>query len=331
MSARAEGLTPSPVFYYQVYGLNIASGFAIPELSASEPGTSDVRVRFGPVPEHLSEPTGAFGWAEYSGRTCLFKFKDVGRFLIEDGQTITIDRRQDQPRDQSQNQVSRGKRGPGTPPADLRVFLLGSAFGALLHQRGWLPLHVSAVQAGTGVWAFTGDSGAGKSTLATWLHRRFDWPIVSDDVSTLKPNDASLQLHPGPRKLKLWQDAVDHLGCHDEKLVQDLSNTPKFQLYLSDQKPWQPGPIRSLVLLDRCEEDEPPTLEPLKGTAAFEAVMSAIYRPYMAEWFRDPVELMRDLIAVCQQIKVYRFRRQWNLDDLEDQHRPLLDQLLAKR
>ncbi len=331
MSLAAEGLRPSAAFHYQVYGLSIASDFEILELSASEPTTGDVRIRFGPVPEQLSEPSGVFGWVEYRDRTCLFNFKDVGRFLVEDGRTITIDRRQGQPRAQSQDQDGQHQRGLGIPPADLRVFLLGSAFGALLHQRGWLPLHVSAVQADSGVWAFTGDSGAGKSTLATWLHRRFDWPIVSDDVSTLKPDDASFQLHPGPRKLKLWQDAVDHLGCQDDELVQDLSNTPKFQLYLSDRQPWQPGPIRALVLLDRCEPDEPPTLEQLTGSVAFAAAMSAIYRPYMAEWFRNPAELMSELVALCQQIKIYRFRRQWNLEDLESQHQPLLDQLLDNR
>ena len=35
---------------------------------------------------------------------------------------------------------------PGASSRNVRVFLLGSAFGALLHQRGLLPLHANAVE-----------------------------------------------------------------------------------------------------------------------------------------------------------------------------------------
>lgn len=306
-------------YRYQVYGLTIDSGIEIPELALADQATSDARIQLGTVPEHLSYPILSTEWIEYDKHSCLLKIEGVGRFLVEHGNTITIDRRENRNRNP----------GEGAPPADVRVYLLGSAFGALLHQRGWLPLHVSAVQSDRGVWAFTGDSGAGKSTLAGWLHHRFGWPIVSDDVSVLKPADPLPHLHPGPRKLKLWQDAVDYLDCHDQRLVQDLSNTPKFQLYLSDRHYYQPGPIRSLVVLDRCEDGERSSLERVKGTQAFQAVMTAVYRPFMAEWFRDPAELMQDLITLCGQIEVYRFRRPWSLEQMERQLEPVLEEILT--
>lgn len=319
MSLAADQESLPGRYRYHVYGLIVDSAIAIPELTLADHEDPDATIELGPVPEHLSEPIGLTDWFEYEVDSCLFKFDGVGRFLIEHGRTITIDRRENRERN----------RGEGAPSADVRAYLLGSACGALLHQRGWLPMHVSAVQCERGVFAFTGESGAGKSTLAGWLHHRFGWPIVSDDVSALKPGDKFPQLHPGPRKLKLWQDAVDYLDFHDEGLVQDLSNTPKFQLYLSDRHHYQPSAMRSLVVLDRCKDGENSSLERLTGSQAFQALMDAVYRPFMAEWFRDPTELMNDLASLCTQIDVFRFSRPWSLEQMEQQLEPLLDEILT--
>ncbi|EWG98231.1 hypothetical protein [Halomonas sp. BC04] len=92
------------------------------------------------------------------------------------------------------------------------MYLLGTALGALLHQRHWFPLHVSALATPSGAWAFTGESGAGKSTLAAWLHHHCGWPLISDDVAVVKPGEMIPRLHPGPPRLKLWQDALAMLG-----------------------------------------------------------------------------------------------------------------------
>ena len=317
MSLAADQMKQPEKYRYQVYGLTVDSALEIPELSPAGDAKAEVSIRIGPVAEQLDDVTERFNGIEYGPDACLLEVPEVGRFLIENGRSITVDRRVDRKR----------RRGHGVPLADIRLFLLGSTFGALLHQRGWLPLHVSAIESDNGVWAFTGDSGAGKSTTVGWLHRRFGWPIVSDDVSVIRPDQSQPLLHPGPRKLKLWQDAVDHLDCHDEHLVRDLSNTPKFQLYLSDQHHYQPRPLQALVILDRCDENESPSLEKLTGTRAFEALMGAVYRPYMAEWFREPRELMQDLVNLCNQINVYRFRRQWSLEQMEQQLEPVLNEI----
>lgn len=303
--------------FYQVYGLTVQSELELPELSSITQCNCEATVRFGDVPEFLSDEINDFDWISYSSRRCLIRIENIGRFLVENGKTITIDRRLDRFR----------KRGTGVHAADVRAFLLGSAFGALLHQRDFLPLHVSAVESPGGTWAFTGDSGAGKSTIAGWMHRRYNWPMISDDVSVIRPEFEEALLFPGPRKLKLWEDAVKHLGCKEEKLVRDLSNTPKFQLYLSDRTQYQPKAMQALVALERCSESERPRLEKLKGAEALRVIMEAVYRPYMAEWFRDSGELMHNLIKLCNQVDVYRFRRRWSLDQMEAQLTPLIDRI----
>ncbi|BBI65053.1 hypothetical protein HSBAA_63590 [Vreelandella sulfidaeris] len=65
---------------------------------------------------------------------CQITVEGIARYRVEEGQRILLDRRMSQGVDTVAN------------PGDVRLFLLGSALGALLHQRHWLPLHVSALK-----------------------------------------------------------------------------------------------------------------------------------------------------------------------------------------
>lgn len=301
--------------WYSVYGLSILSEIEIPELASSPRQNADGVVSLRDVPESLLHPIIRKNGLQISESECLMTIPKIGRFLIENGRSISIDRREDRSR----------QRGNGTRMTDLRVYLLGSAFGALLHQREWLPLHVSAIQSGQSVWAFSGDSGAGKSTLAAFLNRRYGFSIVSDDVSVLSPQDKAPLLHPGPRKLKLWKSAIDKIGFQNEKLIQDLQNTEKYQLYLGDKTLHEPLPIRGLIMLDRCEDGESSMLEPLHGIRAFEAVESAIYRPRLGRYLRSGPKLMQEIAQLADSIDVYKLRRPWSLDNMAQELGPLLE------
>jgi hypothetical protein len=38
---------------------------------------------------------------------------------------------------------------------------------------------------------------------------------------------------------------------------------------------------------------------------------------------------MQDLVSLCNQVDVYRFRRPWSLEQMEQQLEPVLDEILA--
>jgi hypothetical protein len=224
------------------------------------------------------------------------------------------------------------------PASDIRLWLLGSAFGAILHQRGLIALHVSAVKAPTGVWAFTGESGEGKSTLAGFLRRRKGYQLVSDDVAVLDPKDAESIIYPGPMKLKLWADALGYLGFNENQAVRDLSNTEKFQVYLSkearsrEEKDALNGAevLHALVVLDTVPNHIEPTIERLRGGAAFTAICRAIYRPHMPGLFRKPEQFTKEFSILSQGIEVYRFRRPRSLPDFESNLSPLMRLMLGE-
>jgi hypothetical protein len=299
---------------YRVYGLTVESELEIPELLPAKKSLADVVVTFGKARHRLEGTIAKTKWYQASRREFLMDIAGVARFHVEDGRRITIELSADA----EQN----------IRAADVRLWLLGSAFGALLHQRGLLPLHVSAVKAPSGVWAFTGPSGEGKSTLAGFLQNRFGWTLVSDDVSVVDTERSRAFVHPGPQKLKLWADALQYLDFPNCSKVRDLSNTNKFQLYFSNDNGYDSEALRGLVMLDSLPETEAPRVERLRGSQAFGVCMKTIYRPSMENWFKRPEDGLKQLSQLCGKVPIYRFSRPRSLMDIERHMAPLL-QLIA--
>src|SRR5438045_2323118 len=102
---------------YRAYGLTIASCLHCSELLPGT-GTPQVIVEYGPVSRIVSGTTS--NGVTYQGipGTLLLEVDRVGRFQISNGNKIVIERH------------------PEASDDDLRLFLLGSALGALMHQRG---------------------------------------------------------------------------------------------------------------------------------------------------------------------------------------------------
>ena len=298
-------------YLYQIYGLNVASEIELPELLAANPAQEiAATISLATLTETLEGMAVDGSYLQVSGDQCQFYAEGIARFRIERGQRILIDP------------------VPEAAPGDVRAYLLGMAFGALLHQRGLLPLHVSAVATPNGIWAFTGESGAGKSTLAAALHYQFKWPLLSDDVGVIKPCDLGQPVfHPGPPRLKLWQDALTHFEIDSHGLIPDLIRINKFHLRLERGFEHEPQRLRALVLLEPAEADEPPSLIPVNGMAAFQTVAGAVYQPYTAQRVGNRTTLFRRCAELAGQIKVFRYRRPWALAEFDGSLQTLFRQI----
>ena len=115
----------------------------------------------------------------------------IGQFRIHDGMRIDWHRQGEEVSDQ-----------------DLRTFLLGSAVGALLIQRGMLVLHGNALEKDGKAIVCLGHSGAGKSTLAYSLMQQ-GWRLLADDLVAVNGEGMVL---PGIPRIKLWHDAAKAFG-----------------------------------------------------------------------------------------------------------------------
>ena len=138
---------------YWAYGLLLQSELKIPELveavGADRSRQSGlVMIRFGTVPPLPCEERGERLGTHARPEAVSVYLEAVGRALIRGGQEIIVE-----PADGGSRRL-------------LGNYITGVCFGVLLHQRGLLVLHASAVEVEGHVVAFIGDKGWGKSTMA---------------------------------------------------------------------------------------------------------------------------------------------------------------------
>ncbi len=205
----------SPIYYYQAFGLTIESVLPCPELLSAE-GAADVTIRYGAVPDDLEAAEQQEVWYQVNSGAFLLKLDAIAKYLVTAGEQIIIER------------------VPGAQDNEVRLFLLGSAFAALLQQRGLLSLHGCAVEVNGGAAVFVGPSGCGKSTLAGALRQR-GYRIMADDVCVISfsPTGAPLVLAAYPQ-LKLWADALKIMGKKPEDLPRVTAGLEKYGLPLGE-------------------------------------------------------------------------------------------------
>lgn len=186
---------------YRMTGLAVASDAEMPGLHPDPlaAGAPDVVIERGDAPMALEDASAAGPtWAMAPGRF-LLSVPGVARYLLTGGRAITY-----------QTEAA-------AEPGDVAAFLLGTAFGILLHQRGLVVLHASGVEVDGAAVLFLGSSGAGKSTLAAALVQR-GRRLVTDDfcVVSLDANGGPV-VSPDARAPKLWSQAIGQLGLADRQ------------------------------------------------------------------------------------------------------------------
>ena len=265
-------------YFYTCYALRIVSDMLLPEMgpSLNEHDGIDVTIRQGAVnPDGLAaaDRCGPVLWA--TPTQLQLHVPGVARFLVSDGATIIYDPE------------------PGIDEDSVRVFMLGSALGALLFQRGFLVLHGNAIQIGDGCVICVGHSGAGKSTLAAAFMQR-GFPLLADDVV---PVDKQCRAIPGFPRIKLWQDTADKMGVDTSALRRIRPEMAKFNLPVDNAVLSETLPIHHIYVLKE-EGLEPPATHSIRGLQKFPALYANTYR----QKFLTSMELRPDHLKLCGQL-----------------------------
>ncbi|NWF35519.1 hypothetical protein [Mariprofundus sp. KV] len=243
-------------FHYHAFGLNIDSHFELPALpQATDDASADVRIHTGSVStEGLDNPNKATPFYQSSENTLWLNVPDIARFLVTDGNSILVDPY------------------PGSDEQSIRLYLLGSCIGTILHQRKTLVMHGNAVRFGEKCVIFAGHSGAGKSTLAAAFHKR-GHEILADDVCAI---DAQGRVAPGLPQLKLWQDAANKLEIDTAELDRIRLQVEKYTFPLK-QPVTEQLPVAAIYILSSHNLDEF-EIQQIKGMKKFNPLKNNTYR-----------------------------------------------------
>jgi hypothetical protein len=280
---------------YRAYGLSIHTELACPELSplVSDVGKPDLTIRLL-EPAEAPEETLANGFYEVLPGLFRLDVPGVARFRVEDGSRIFIEPR------------------PNVPLEKVRLFLLGSVMGALLYQRGFFPLHGSAVETPWGAMIFVGIQGAGKSTLAAQFLRK-GYRLLSDDVCAVAPAPGGFEIPPALAQFRLCADAFERFGpSTGARFDVDKFVVPMGQGYCP-----HPVPLAAIHILADHEE-ESPKFQIVRGFDRVQRLLENLYRPHYLKGQETERGLMRLAGQIAEKTALVLVTRRRNPDELMD-------------
>ena len=297
-----------PSFCYHLFGLTLASEIELPDLIAADPAAAtDVSIGLdaqSTVDDVADDPTPIAGGFAIG-------IAGVARYSIRGGTEINV------------------APDPRAASANVRLFLLGSAMGMLLHQRGLLPLHANAVVIDDRAYAFLGRSGAGKSTLAAWFHDR-GFAVLSDDVCAIRfDGQGGALISAGLPRLRLWRDALIDSGRDPDDHPASFSGDPEYDKF--DVRLAHRGaaalPLAGIVALRWSEID---SLEKLSGLAAVEALIANTYRGAYVSLLGQQRDHLQACVRLSRYVPVLAFDRTKGSDQLTGQINRVLNWARAR-
>ncbi len=275
--------------FYRISGLSVASEIALPGLIDGAPGLApQVTIRRGYVPRELPNAVARGPTWQIASRQFLLRVPDIARFLLVDGNEIVVETE--------------------TPAreADVPVFILGTVFGILLHQREQIVLHASAVRVAGKAVLFAGPSGAGKSTLAAALAQR-GYPLVTDDVCTLTIDGTPL-VHPDGRQLKLWAQAIDRLDLAQQRGERVRDCLEKYYVDPADAFT-EPLPLAAVYALREARPPHKPGIERPNVVDAALVLRRNAYRPLLVRRMNQKANYFHAATAIGNAAGIFHLTR----------------------
>ncbi len=296
---------------YKLFELNVKSCVTIEETDALSDDTRvDVEVKYGEIDltKYFDEVGDGF-FIKTHGRENIFLSCPVGLFHIHDGKEITI-------------QAIEGK-----TEREIRVFLLGSAMGAIQIQRGYIPVHGGAIVHDGKTIVLTGSPGAGKSTMTSTLVS-LGYDYLTDDVASVIFEDGMPLVLPAYPQRKLVRDAAEMLGYNPENLPVVDAGRDKFAVRETHNFVKKPTEFHTLLkLVPNYDTDEVEVTE-VDGLNKIKLLTQNLYRYTMhIVGTAFPPQDFKKVAEISKHTKMYIVAVPRNAERLKDFAKQIMDKI----
>jgi len=238
------------MFHYKAFGLEISSEIELPGMIKGS-GIPDVEIIQGEVDQSLV--TGAIvegpNYLVTDDDVYLW-WDDIGKVRINKGELVTVEPIRDL---------------DGSDELNLIPFILGPVMALMLHQRGFLVLHGSAVNVSRGnvqsngfpsAVAFLGHRGNGKSTTAIHLYLE-GYPLVADDILAIKfSEDGKPVGYPGYPHVRLSDEAYHQVKGHTDILTPIRTLAGKVFCDASHEFSPEPVNLERIYVIEKIQRDD---------------------------------------------------------------------------
>jgi hypothetical protein len=277
------------LWYYRAFGLTLASEFVLPELVQVQRSVEpDVRVRRATLPRG----SGGYTFKASGSVADLWVGEANASYRMLDGKELLVE--------SFTGEIRRNQ----------RLYLLGSALAAILHQRKLLPLHACSIELEGKAWVFLGHPGAGKSTLASWLVEQ-GGRLISDDVSVVRQSRGGrFTTTLGIPRLRLWREVLELKGYDPTEYERSFEGWDKFDVPVHDSGvlPSQDQvPIEHLFLLEQGGDEI--GFRRMSGAEAVSAFSANTYRGSYVRLMGHSQVHLEQCVALASGVRLSVLRR----------------------
>lgn len=283
------------LFRYRMSGLTVMSEIELTGCIPEAPGdeTIDVQVRISPVPDVLEPPVQQWLTSIYNAKTFVMDVPGLGKIAAINGSDLLI--------------------FPlaGVCPTELVPALLGSAFAALVYQRGGYLLHASAVIFQGRAHLVCGSSGMGKSTLSAALAARGS-AVHCDDQARLALGQ-QVRVYGDGRKSKLRRDSMAATGVSPDFRCPVGSNGNKYYVDVRHHDSQELVPVAAIYSLSVGSAEDAPRLERLAPGEACAELHNRTFRRAIAMFLLGGQKVTQTAASLAARPGVWRVTRPQNL------------------
>ena len=272
-------------FYYTVFNLSVKSDWSLPLKLIPAQRQVDFTIQRTQIPEEIKQKRNKddFGQCFKVSANEIYLSTWAAHFLISEGRHIAFE-----PIFENFNDY-------------VRLYILGSAFAAILEQRAFLVLHAACVAKKGRAILLMGKSGSGKSTLVAHLATQ-GYDILSDDLTAINSHDGKLFAYPSMPFIKLDQTSLDLLGLANNSIEKIHPDLEKFRWPLQSQG--TPSEIINMIHMQHTETQGFTTTH-IEGTQKMDLLRENYFRQfYRDSGLKQGAKIFQLSTQLCRQVNV---------------------------